>query len=162
MDGDGDLETIEWLNGSGDALLVDNSDGRAAEDMNGTRLFGDQGGEYEHGYEQLAEFDANKDGVISGDEGAGLNLWVDDGDAKVEDGELFTLEEMGISEIELTLVENATDDEGRNLFQSSATLEDGSRILTEDVWFGQNIAEDDDPLKKTDLSTVQQPDDMLG
>ena len=41
-------------------------------------------------------------------------------------------------------------------------MDDGSRILTEDVWFGQDIAEDNDPVKKTDLSSIQQPDDMLG
>ncbi len=161
-DGDGDLETIEWLDGSGDALLVNNVDGNAATDMNGTRLFGDQGGEYEHGYQQLAEFDSNSDGVISQDEGEGLNLWVDDGDAKVSEGELFTLQEMGISEIELTLEAQAQDEEGRDLFRSSATLEDGTKILTEDVWFGQATSEDDEPLTRPDLTTVQQPEDLLG
>ncbi len=160
-DGDDDLETIEWLDGSGDALLVNNVDGNAASDMNGTRLFGDQGGEYEHGYQQLAEFDSNSDGVISGDEGTGLNLWVDDGNARVDEGELFTLNEMGISEIELTLESHAQDEEGRDLFRSSATLEDGTKVLTEDVWFAQAASEDDEPLTRPDLTNVQQTDDLL-
>ncbi len=140
MDGNDDLETIEWLDGTGDALLVNNVDGNAMNDMNGTRLFGDQGGTYDHGYQQLAEFDSNSDNVITEEEFVGLNLWIDDGNARVDKGELFTLQELGVSEIELSLNEDATDDEGRDLFQSSATLEDGSRILTEDVWFAQEIA----------------------
>ena len=146
MDGDGDLETIEWLDGSGDGLLVDNRDGNATNDMNGSRLFGDQDGQYSHGYEQLSELDANEDGVISGDEFDGLNLWVDDGDAKVDEGELFTLEEMGVSEIKLDLDADATDEEGRDLFRSSATMEDGSTIMTEDVWFAKDDPSQDERL----------------
>lgn len=162
MDGDDDLETIEWLDGSGDALLVDNRDGNAANDMDGTRLFGDQGGAYDHGYQQLAEWDTNEDGIISGDEGDGLNLWVDDGDAKVEDGELFTLEELGVSEIELTLEEHAVDEDGRDLFRSSATLEDGTKILTEDVWFAQAIDDEDEQPGRPDLTNAIQQDDLTG
>jgi hypothetical protein len=160
MDGEHDLETIEWLDGTGDALLVDNRDGNAADDMNGTRLFGDQGGTYDHGYQQLAELDGNADGIISGEEGDGLNLWVDDGNAKVDEGELFTLQELGISEIELQLEEHAVDDDGRDLFRSSATLDDGTKILTEDVWFAQDISEDEEQPGRPDLSNVVQQDDL--
>ena len=150
MDGDGDLETIEWLDGSGDGLLVDNRDGRAADDMNGTRLFGDQGGQYDHGYQQLAELDADGNSVISGDEMQGLSLWVDDGNTVVDDGELFSLAEMEISEISLKLDEQAEDEQGRNLFQSSATKSDGQKILTEDVWFAESNERENHPLDKWD------------
>ena len=155
MDGDGDLETIEWLDGSGDALLIDNRDGNAAADMNGTRLFGDQGGEFNHGYEQLASFDTNNDNVISGSETQGLNLWVDDGDALVEDGELFTLEELGVSEIQLELDQNAADEQGRDLFRSSAIMDDGSVVLTEDVWFTQDEFDHPEPV---DQDRIHHPD----
>ncbi len=155
MDGDDSPETIEWLDGSGDALLVNNVDGNAATDMDGTRLFGDQGGTYDHGYEQLAEFDGNSDGVISGEEGTGLNLWVDDGNARVDEGELFSLEEMGISEISVELEQGATDQEGRDLFRSTATRTDGSIIVTEDVWFAEVDPNDDDRILHADLSGPQ-------
>ena len=156
MDGDGDLETIEWLDGSGDALLVDNRDGQAASDMNGTRLFGDQDGELSStGLSSWPAFDANGDQVISGQETAGLNLWVDDGDALVEEGELFTLEEMGISEIQLELQENATDEQGRDLFRSGAIMDDGSVILTEDVWFAQDDVVQPDPHE---VERIHHPD----
>ncbi len=162
MNGDGDLETIEWLDGSGDALLVDNRDGMAADDMNGTRLFGDQDGTFEHGYQQLAELDVNADSVISGKELDGLELWVDDGNAEVDEGELITLDEMGVIEISLELDENATDGEGRNLFQSSATRADGSSIMTEDVWFAEIQTEEDEELVRPQ-PIVQQPlEELMG
>ncbi|MEM1039943.1 MAG: tandem-95 repeat protein [Pseudomonadota bacterium] len=137
MDADGDLETIEWLDGSGDALLVDNRDGSAMGDMDGARLFGDQGGQYDHGYQQLSELDADGDGALAGDELDGLSAWIDDGDAHLEEGELFTVQELGVSEISVALEVNVQDDAGRDLFRSTATMEDGSKIVTEDVWFAQ-------------------------
>jgi hypothetical protein len=162
MDGDGDLETIEWIDGTGDALLVNNIDGMAASDMNGTRLFGDQNGTYDHGYQQLAEFDTDDDGTISTDEGAGLNLWVDDGNARVDENELFSLQDMGISQIQLELEIQAVDQEGRELFRSSATLQDGTKIVTEDVWFAQSAPYEEDRMNRPDLAIVQQPDDLTG
>ena len=161
MNGDGDLETIEWLDGTGDALLVDNRDGNAATDMNGTRLFGDQDGEYEHGYQQLAELDGNADGVISGSEMDGLELWVDNGDASVQEGELFTLSEMGISEINLELEEGAQDEEGRDLFRSTATTSDGSTIVTEDVWFAEVQEEEEYQPKRLEEGVGLLQDESL-
>ncbi|MEL6967153.1 MAG: hypothetical protein AAGM04_07205, partial [Pseudomonadota bacterium] len=148
MDGDGDLETIEWLDGSGDALLVDNRDGNAMNDMDGTRLFGDQDGTYAHGYEQLAQLDIDGSGTVSGAELNGLSAWIDDGDAALEDGELISIEDLGISEISLDLDPNAQDESGRNLFQSTATRDDGSALLTEDVWFAQVDLSQDDALTR--------------
>lgn len=161
MDGDGALETIEWIDGSGDGLLVDNTDGNAAHDMNGTRLFGDQGGDYAHGYEQLAERDADQSGTLSGDELTGLNLWVDDGDARVEDGELFTLDDFEISEIQLTLEDNARDSEGRDLFRSTATRTDGTQIMTEDVWFADVTPEEEERLVRPEIDQVERVQDEL-
>ena len=135
MDGDGDLEAIEWLSGGGDALLVDDSDGRALEDMNGTRLFGDQGGTFSDGYAQLSERDADGDGRIAGAEAEGLALWVDDGDAEAEEGELFTLADFGIEAISLS-TRTEIDGEGRELMRADAVRTDGTRVMTEDVWFG--------------------------
>jgi hypothetical protein len=134
LDGDGKLDRTEWMAGDGDGLLVDNSDGRASEDMNGTRLFGDEGGTYKDGIAKLKLRDANNDGKISGEELKGLEMWVDDGDAKVENGEMKTLEELGITEIsvERNVVKN---DRGEELMRSTATRADGSKIMTEDVWW---------------------------
>ncbi len=136
MNNDGQAEAIEWLQGSGDALLVDNRDGQAASDMNGSRLFGDQNGQYDNGYQQLAELDQNNDGVLVGAELQGLELWVDNGDAVVQQGEMKSLAEMGITEVGATK-RDVTNAAGEVLMQSEAKDAAGNRILTEDVWFGK-------------------------
>ncbi|MEO0546090.1 MAG: tandem-95 repeat protein [Pseudomonadota bacterium] len=148
IDADGDLETIEWLDGSGDGLLVDNRDGGAMGDMDGARLFGDQGGAYDHGYQQLAQLDADGDGALAGDELEGLSAWIDDGDAQLEEGELFSVQELGVSEISVELEVNVQDDAGRDLFRSTATMDDGSEIVTEDVWFAQVDLSQDEELTR--------------
>ncbi|MEM9734637.1 MAG: tandem-95 repeat protein [Pseudomonadota bacterium] len=163
MDGDGDLETIEWLDGSGDGFLVENSDGQAANDMNGTRLFGDEGGAYNHGYQKLAQRDADGSGTLSGEELEGLNLWVDDGDAQVQEGELFTLADFEISEIQLQLDEGAQDSEGRDLFRSTATRTDGTQIMTEDVWFAGVTPEEEERMTRPDIESLERvQEDLVG
>ncbi len=97
-------------------------------------MFGDEGGKYANGYEKLALLDTNADGEISGDELNGLDVWIDDGDAKVEDGEIKTLEELEITSISTQMTE-ATGLDGKMHMESVATKADGSEIMTEDVWF---------------------------
>ena len=140
LDGDGTDDTIDWLTASRDALLVDDRDGRAAEDMNGTRLFGDENGRFRDGYEKLAGLDQDRSGALEGTELRGLKLWFDDGDADVEDGELFTLDDFGIVSVSVETNE-AYDAEGRALVRSSAQTRDGETIMTEDVWFSVIEAE---------------------
>ena len=149
IDADGDLDTIEWLTGSGDAFLVDDRDGMAATDMDGARLFGDDAGRFEHGYEKLAALDADGSGTIEGAELEGLKLWADDGDARVGEGELIDLAAHGIVEIDLTLDEGATDGAGRDLFRSSARRADGTTVMTEDVWFARMAEEAGAPVPET-------------
>ncbi|MEL6751506.1 MAG: LamG-like jellyroll fold domain-containing protein, partial [Pseudomonadota bacterium] len=161
MDGDGLTESIEWISGTGDAFLVDNTDGLAATDMNGTRLFGDQDGTYDHGYEQLALHDVDGSGAIEGAELDALALWQDDGDAKVQEGELLTLTDMGIERIELTLDQNAQDAAGRDLFRSTATLHDGSTMMTEDVWFARKVDADEEETKIVPESIQLTPHEEL-
>lgn len=120
LDADGRAEQIEWLSGDGDGLLVFNRDGNAANDMNGARLFGDQGGLYKNGYEKLALLDDNRDGTINGPELTGLELWVDDGDAVVQQGELRTLSEYGINAIKVAY-DTVYNENGEALIQSFAS-----------------------------------------
>ncbi len=135
LDGDGSKERIEWLSGDGDGMLVDNSDGRAATDMDGNRLFGDLGGQFKDGYEKLALRDADGDGQLTGKELEGLEFWVDDGDAQVQAGEMQSLAEHGVTSLDTNgrIVQN---DRGEDLIQSSAGTVHGNDMLTEDVWFG--------------------------
>ena len=122
--------------GDGDSLLVDNRDGMAANDMSGQRLFGDLGGQYNNGYERMAQLDANQDGKLAGAELQGLNLWVDNGNAQVDEGELKSLADFGVTELGVNKqdVQNAR---GETLMQADAKTANGKSILTEDVWFAQ-------------------------
>ncbi|MFW5442910.1 MAG: hypothetical protein ACKE51_01185 [Methylococcaceae bacterium] len=140
IDADGDLDTIEWVDGSGDGILVDTTLIGSDGSINGSALFGDEGRKYTNGYEKLALHDANGDGEISGDELESLGLWVDDGDAILETGELHSAKEMGIASISSDM-KIVLDSEGRELMQSTATTIDGQTILTEDVWFA-SVTED--------------------
>ncbi len=134
IDGDGDLDTIEWFAGTGDGILVDMTKVGADGSIDGKALFGDEGGKYANGYQKLALLDADGDGFIAGAELDGLGLWVDNGDAVLQDGELKSAAELGIASIS-THMEIAFDAQGRSLMQSSATTADGHEILSEDVWF---------------------------
>jgi len=82
----------------------------------------------------LAELDVNGDGKLTGVELEGLEIWVDDGDAKVEEGEMQSLAQHGITEISVEMNE-VVDANGDTLMRSTATTEDGRTIMTEDVWF---------------------------
>ena len=144
IDADGKLDTIEWFDGSGDGILVDNRDGLAATQMDGARLFGDGDGLFDNGYDKLAALDTNADGQINGAELSGLALWVDNGDAQVQAGELRTLAEMGISAIS-SQMSVTVDAEGRGHLQSTATRADGSELLTEDVYFAHGKGDSDLP-----------------
>ncbi len=135
INGDGVREKIEWLSGSGDGLLVDDRDGRAAKSMNGNRLFGDANGQYSSGYEKLAKLDADGNGVLSGGELSGLKVWQDNGDAKVQAGEMKSLADLGVEQISVQR-QNVSNARGETLMQSVAQR-NGQSILTEDVWFGQ-------------------------
>ena len=130
IDADGLMDEIEWFAGDGDGILVDTAEIGSDGSIDGSALFGDQGGQYANGYDKLAMLDANGDGVVSGSEAAELALWIDDGDAVLEDGELMTLSEAGVASIS---AEMSMDSEGR--MRSSVDMIDGSSLMTEDVWF---------------------------
>jgi hypothetical protein len=139
IDGDGLKDEIEWMLGDGDGMLVDDRDGGATGAMltdgeiDGKRLFGDQGGKYANGYEKLKALDKDGDGKLTGEELDGLKVWIDDGDAKLEGGELKTLRELGITEISVVMKLEANA-RGEDLMRSSF-VRNGETHVTEDVWF---------------------------
>ncbi len=142
LDADGVKERIEWMSGDGDGMLVDDRDGGASAaasthgEIDGKRLFGDEGGKYLNGYEKMKALDANGDGKLSGNELDGLKSWIDDGDAKVEAGELKTLAQLGVSEIDLKM-ELTANDRGEMIMRSTFT-QNGEKHVSEDVWFAED------------------------
>jgi len=98
INGDGFDELVEWV-GPNDGLLVRYTEG---EEMTGLNLFGSATG-FQDGYQSLSVLDANKDNVISGAELEGLSVWQDaNGNAKVDAGEIKTVQALGITAINVT------------------------------------------------------------
>jgi hypothetical protein len=103
IDGDGKQDKTSWTkNGQGfdDAFLVLDKN-KNGEIDSGKELFGDQNGSA-NGYDELAKLDSNKDGTIDTKDAAykELQVWADlDGDGKVGNGELKSLEETGVTSI---------------------------------------------------------------
>ncbi len=135
LDADGELDTIEWFDGSGDGILVDITKIGPNGEVDGSALFGDEGGKFANGYNKLAQHDANNDGTISGAELDTLGLWIDDGDAVLEAGELQSAAEAGVTSVsaEFGIVR---DTEGRAVIRSEAEV-NGETVLTEDVFFAE-------------------------
>lgn len=139
IDGDGKKENVEWMNGDGDGMLVDDRQGAVSAaangngEINGNQLFGDQGGKYGNGYNKLAQADTNHDGKLTGAELNGIKVWKDNGDGKVQAGEVQTLAQQGITELS-TGVNNVQNGRGENLMQSSF-VQNGQSYKSEDVWF---------------------------
>ncbi|CAN0291128.1 unnamed protein product, partial [Phaeothamnion confervicola] len=95
--GNGFPVAMEWV-GPNDGLLVKP---KADGTVDGTCLFGTSTG-YTNGYENLASLDDNMDGHLTGKELKGLSVWQDaNGDAKVQPGELKSLESLGITELNI-------------------------------------------------------------
>jgi len=100
-----DRERTQWMAGTGDGMLVwdHNNDGIISD---GTELMSEFDAEgnvaFADGWEKLSHyFDTDGDGIIKGSELNGLKMWVDDGDAKTEAGELMELADYGIFSIEI-------------------------------------------------------------
>lgn len=98
-------ERTEWIQGTGDGFLVwdqngngkidSNSEMMSEFDINGNKVF-------ENGFEKLSHyFDEDENGIIEGAELDELKFWVDNGDAKTQEGELRDLEDFGIRSIKI-------------------------------------------------------------
>jgi Flp pilus assembly pilin Flp len=131
MFGRGEKEPVEWPIGKGQAWLVDNRDGRAATDMTGKRFFGDLDG-HEDGYQKLRELDTSGTGILSGADLDGLVLWFDNGNALVEENELLSLRDVGVTKVD-TRAQWSELPDGRSVLRSTAIM-NGRSIMTEDIF----------------------------
>lgn len=100
----------------GDAFLAIDRDGNGSIDS-GRELFGDQNGAA-NGFEELRKLDSNHDGVINSrdDRFSELLLFKDNGNGVTEEGELISLADAGIDELDVGY---------RNVFQG---VSGGNRI----------------------------------
>jgi Ca2+-binding EF-hand superfamily protein len=105
MNGDGITDTVKEWNTQDAQLVYDaNGDGQinnGREMMNEVGLNGEQN-KYKNGWDKARDvFDANHDGYIDAKELEKASFWTDkDGDGKVDEGEMLSAKEMGITGID--------------------------------------------------------------
>ena len=125
-----------------------NGDGRI---NNGSELFGNHtllanGKKAANGFDALKELDSNGDGKITraDDAWSELRVWQDrNQDAWSAKGELYTLDELGITELNTEYTTSKLVDSSGNAHkqQSNAVMQDGSSVAVTDVWFATNLAD---------------------
>lgn len=130
LDGDGVVEERSWIKPTTGLLAWDgDKDGKVAS---GRELFGSVTWWlfFSNGYRALDVLDDNRDGFLTAGELKGLSVWFDrDGDGQSEDGEVVSVESLGIAAI-------ATRPTGRDgqspMHNAGICFEDGHTVPTYD------------------------------
>jgi len=139
--GDGAKERSGWVS-SEDALLVLDLDSNGTIDS-GLELFGDEtrlanGERASDGFMALAQYDDNNDGIIDASDAIyqDLQLWQDsNSDGKSESHELFSLLDLGVSEISLSAIDTAINQQGNEFIKQSSAVVNGEVVELVDVNF---------------------------
>ncbi|MDZ7839509.1 MAG: tandem-95 repeat protein [Gammaproteobacteria bacterium] len=163
--GDGKRDATGWIAGEGDALLAYDHDGdgrvaRADEISFVQYLEGAQ-----TDLEGLRAFDSTGDGVFDADDDqwSRFGLWMDDGDANFQDGELVAMEESGIESLTLASDDEGYEADGNTVFGMAAvTYSDGTTGLLGDVGFAVDLdpdGEDRDGDGRTESSETEDTSD---
>ena len=134
IDGNGSQDQTGWISADDGFLAID-LDGNGLID-DATELFGTNTTD---GFSVLSNYDSNGDGTIdaSDDVWAELVVWQDlNQDGVSQDGEMLSLDALGISSISLNSTVVDEWDNGNFISDTSTfTYDDGSTGIIEDVWF---------------------------
>ncbi|WP_276888867.1 calcium-binding protein [Frischella perrara] len=141
-------ENTGWV-GSDDGLLVLDLNNNGIID-NGRELFGEHtllkdGSLAKNGYQALAEYDENGDGVIDKKDSIWqkLKVWQDkNSNGYTDENELISLEKAGISAISTKYSKSDYTDSNGNEYRliGEITYTDGKKGQSTDVWFATNQA----------------------
>ncbi|MDA9762091.1 DUF5801 domain-containing protein, partial [Desulfobacterales bacterium] len=157
----GIISEIAWV-APNDGLLVIDANQSGTIDETREFVFTEWSNRAETDLQAVSEvFDTNQDGILSeqDEQFSDFAVWQDlNSDAKSDEGELFSLNELGIESVELSYTE---DSEGRSdadgdvtvLGQANVNYEDGSTGLAEDTSFAKTL------LSEEDISTDAIPGD---
>lgn len=147
-DSNGFAEKTGWV-GRDDGLLVRDINGNGQID-DGTELFGNNsvlsnGQKAANGFEALKDLDSNGDGVFNIQDTAwnGVKVWKDSNqNGIVDQDELLTLEQAGISEFDLNYQSQPIKDANGNQHKQTSTITkaDGTTSTVTDVWFESDHA----------------------
>ncbi|MCD8349361.1 MAG: hypothetical protein LUC93_01950 [Planctomycetaceae bacterium] len=163
MNGDGQKTNMGFIQGDDAFLFVDEyGDGMVRD---GKQLFGNVDG-YANGFEKLASYDDNGDGVIDENDAIWdkLRVWVETTeDGICEANETMSLTDAGITSINVGY-QNVREDDGKgNLIGQvgSFTRADGTEGMAADVWLqeGRSQAQSGTPADMdAELETGNRPD----
>jgi surface protein len=140
--GDGILRQMAWVDTHDGLLVLDLNQNNTID--NGGELFGTgtllpDGTSAAHGYDALAQYDANGDGVIDSHDSifSDLRVWVDsNGDGHTDPGEPHSLPELGIASLDLHAQSSEQVDNGNSMpLVSDWTDTTGQQHDMADVYF---------------------------
>ena len=143
LDKNGFAEKTAWI-GSEDGFLVLDRNGDG-EINDGGELFGDQvqlenGLISISGFQALTELDENKDGIIDSNDSAWnhLRVWIDADQNGVSEGELKTLDALGITSIGLEVFKEQNIDSSTGIMEAEYAMvnfADGTQRKISEFWF---------------------------
>ncbi|MBQ4058617.1 MAG: hypothetical protein IJD40_06780 [Lachnospiraceae bacterium] len=164
LDCNGFAEKINWTMQDGILVLDKNNNGNIDD---GSELFGDyhllsDGSRAKNGFEALAQYDTNGDGVIDGNDEIynELKLWIDaDGDGKSTSEEINSLEEMNIKSINLNYkyVNAMTDTEAVIGNVASFEYGDGTQGEIGEMWVSSDLY---DTIEKVIVGVAEDVDGL--
>ena len=133
-DGDGFAESTGWINAKQGLLVMDaGEDGRieTGKELLGDKIILTSGRTAADGFQALADLDDNHDSVIDAQDKAwkSLKVWMDNGDGETQEGELKTLDELGIQSLDLHTEKSDKTDAAGNIITKigSYTMSDGTK-----------------------------------
>ena len=145
LNASGHANKVGWASATDGLLVMDrNHDGviNDGRELFGVATQGADGTRAGTGYAAMSLEDSNHDGKLNASDAhfKDLQLWVDaNHDGKTDKGELHTLAEFGIKELDLHAQTGTTVDNGNLLgLVSSYTKTDGSQHAMADVWFAKD------------------------
>ncbi len=149
LTGDGLRERIGWVSGEDALLALDKNDNGQIDGID--EIFGNL---KESGFEELKRLiDSNRDNTIDRRDELfnQLQLWHDyNQDAMVQEGELTSLSDEGITSIDLNYVSTRIEIEGNLLTEASKyTNTNGTKELVADIQLATDVAD-----TKVDLSDI--------
>lgn len=149
LDKNGFAEKTAWIGIEDGFLVLDrNGDGTIND---GGELFGDKvelqnGLTSVSGFEALAELDNNNDGCIDAEDSAwtSLRVWIDSNHDGISQGELKTLDDLGIVSISLEVTKEENVDTATGTMEAEyamVTFKDGTERKISEFWFPVNVSD---------------------
>ena len=143
-DADGIAMATSWVAGTDGILALDLNGNQIIDD--GSELFGDStkllnGDLAHHGYQALAEYDENQDGLIDENDQIfnTLKIWQDkNSDGVSQTNELATLAELGIESLSVGYTDENINLKHATITQKGSFIKDGKEHLMADLTFTHN------------------------